>query len=440
MTTMIEKATDLRRDVGVGGVIMFGAGTAIGVSIFSVLQPAAQIAGSGLLLAMVVAALPMGLFSISYAYLASTYPVSGASYEWPRRFLHPGVGFTIVWLRILSNIGALTLLSQVLANYLSKVVTLPAKPLMALALTTVFGLNLVGVGVAARAQAVLMGFLLAVLAVFVATGAPHATTAVIGDPLASGHGAILACIPLMISLFLGIEAAVEIGDEVRNPRRAIPLGIVGAIGLTVVVYGSVAAVALGLVGPAALAASKAPLLDAARTTLGPIAVPLIVTAATVSILKAMNANALIFSRSLFAMGRTKVLPDIFARIHPRFGTPYTAVLLAYALAMTGLLLPSSLIFLLLTVNVPTMLKYAACSLSAERVAAAHPDLRAKGLQFAPGVVRCVGLLGAATALGIMIAGMSADTRPYELIAGWLGAGAIYWWVRARTAFGKALND
>ena len=107
---MTGEAATLHRGVGLSGVVMLGAGTAIGVSIFSVLQPAAQVAGSGLLVAMLVAALPMLLFAICYAYLASAVPVSGASYEWPRRFLHPSIGFAIAWLRILGNVGALTVL------------------------------------------------------------------------------------------------------------------------------------------------------------------------------------------------------------------------------------------------------------------------------------------------------------------------------------------
>jgi APA family basic amino acid/polyamine antiporter len=131
----------LDRGVGLTGVVTFGAGTAIGVSIFSVLQPAAAAAGSGLLAAIGAAAVPMILFGLCYAYLGSMLPISGASYEWPRRFLHPLAGFLVAWLRILGNVGAMVMLSQVLVNYADKAVPLPAKPIMAAALTLVFGFN-----------------------------------------------------------------------------------------------------------------------------------------------------------------------------------------------------------------------------------------------------------------------------------------------------------
>lgn len=430
--TTIPKGQGLRKSVGLLGVVTFGAGTAIGVSIFSILQPTAQVAGSGLLAAIGVAALPMLVFAVAYAYLGSALPVSGASYEWPSRFIHPGVGFIIAWLRIISNVGALTILSQVMISYLGMILPLPLKPAMGVTITLIFALNYIGVSVAARVQTLLMGLLLVVLAVFVATGLPHFDGALVGNPLDTPTLAILGVVPLMISLFLGIESAVEIGEEVRNPQRNIPLGIALAIGLSALVYGLVAVTALGLVGPADLAKSEAPLLDAAKVALGGLAVPLIVGAACVSILKSMNAATLTFSRSLFAMGRNGALPRAIGAVHPRFGTPHRAILFGYVCAMSGLLLPKSLVFLLLAVNVPTMLKYMACSFSATIVARRYPDIHARSqLKLRPRTVVAVGYTGMVCALLIGLFGIEADARPYLLVGGWLLVGLVYWFVKGR---------
>lgn len=427
-----QPAASLRRTVGLTGVVTFGAGTAIGVSIFSILQPTAQVAGSGLLAAMGLAALPMMVFAVAYAYLGSALPLSGASYEWPSRFIHPGIGFMIAWLRIVANVGALTILSQVMFSYLGMVIDIPLKPAMAAAITAIFVLNYFGVSIATRLQSLLMGLLLVALAILVGFGLPKFDPVLFGHPLSTSPLLMLAAVPLMISLFMGIESAVEIGEEVRNPERNIPLGIAFAIILTVVVYGLVAVTALGLVGPAVLASSQAPLLDAARVALGDFAVPLIVSAACFSIFKSMNAAALMFSRSLFAMGRNGALPRIFGVIHPRFGTPHRAILLAYCCAMTGLLMPASLIFLLLAVNVPTMLKYMACSYSATVVARRHPDLHARSqLRLKTGTVVTTGYVGVVCALAIIALGIEADPRPYILIGGWLLIGAIYWFAKGR---------
>lgn len=419
----------LKKDVGLIGVITFGAGTAIGVSIFSVLGPAAKTAGSGLLIAVTIDIVPMILFAVIYSFLSSALPVSGASYEWPRRFIHPSVGFLVAWLRILSNVGALVILAMVLINYLGSALPMPLKPAMATVITTVFALNYLGVSVAARVQTLLMALLLAALAMFVITGLPEASASHIGPLASRGWLAIAAAVPLMISLFLGIESAAEIGEEVRDAQRTIPRGISIAVVLTAAVYLLISVTALGLLGPQGLAQSSAPLLDAARGPMGRFAAPVIVTAATVSIIKTMNAITLVFSRAVFAMGRSGALPAILGRVHPRFGTPHTALLACYLASMLGLLLPPSLTFLLLSVNIPTMLKYMSSSLSAVRIATHHPDVYAHA-SFRPGrnAVRVLGYLGVLAGLAILLAGIGADWRPYALIIVWAAIGLLYWFI------------
>lgn len=422
----------LKRQVGLAGVVMFGAGTAIGVSIFSVLAPAAKATGSGLLVAVLIASLPMILFATIYAFLSSALPKSGASYEWPRQFIHPAVGFLIAWLRVLSNVGAIVVLAMVLVNYLQAVVGLPLKPTMAAIITAIFFLNYLGVSVAARAQMAMMLVLLAALSLFVAYGLPLVSVATIGPLTATGWGAIATAVPLMISLFLGIESAAEIGEEVRAAEHTIPRGIALAVLLTAVVYVAVSATALGLIGPDKLAASTAPLLEAAKTSMGSLAAPVILTAAVVSILKTLNATALVFSRAIFAMGRAGALPSALGDIHPRFGAPHKALLLAWIAAMLGLLLPSSLTFLLLAVNIPTMLKYMSSSLSAVQIARHHPDIHASA-RFRPSrnAVIALGIAGIIAGLLILIAGIGADWRPYALIGGWAVMGLLYWSIDSR---------
>jgi APA family basic amino acid/polyamine antiporter len=430
--TIPQSQSNLKKEVGLVGVVTFGAGTAIGVSIFSVLAPAAKAAGSGLLVAVAIDVVPMILFAIIYSFLSSALPKSGASYEWPRLFIHPAVGFLVTWLRILSNVGALVVLSMVLVSYVSAVVALPLKPTMAGVITTVFALNYLGVSVAARAQTLLMAVLLGALSIFVIVGLPMASATAIGPLDSRGWIAIATAVPLMISLFLGIESAAEIGEEVRNPERTIPRGIAIAVVLTAGVYVAISVTALGLLGPQRLAASAAPLLDAARGPMGAFAAPVILTAAVVSIIKTMNSTALVFSRAVFAMGRSGSFPAAFGRVHTRFGTPHIALLACYTATMAGLFMPPSLTFLLLAVNIPTMLKYISSSLSAVQIARCHPEVYARAT-FRPHrrVVIALGVLGALAGLSISLAGVGADWRPYVLIGGWALVGLAYWYVTGR---------
>lgn len=433
--TAPEGAQKLKHGITLIDLVMLGAGTAIGSSVFTVMGPAAEVGGSGMLIALLIAALPMVVFGMVYAYMASAVPRTAASYEWQREFTSPVVAFAIVWMRILSNAVVMTLLARTLVNYLSMAVPLPASLTMFGLFAAVFGLNYFGVAIAARAQTILMLGLLVVFAVFVGAGAPNVDpVAVFVDAAGGGWGAILAAVPLMISLFLGIETATEVGEEVKNPKVTVPLGLILAMILTAVVYLSICLTALGLVGPVRLAASAAPLLTAAEAALGGLAKPLIVTAAVFALVKSMNAVFLVYARFLYAMGRSGVLPSSLAKVHPRWGTPHVATLTAFGLTCMGLFLPSSLLFLLLAVNVPTMGKYLGSCLAAYVVADRRPDIHSQAhLRFPAGLVKTLSVIGVIAAVVIALLGLGSDWRPYVLLSAWLALGLAYyvWTQRGR---------
>ncbi len=422
----------LKHGVGLIDLVMLGAGTAIGAAIFTVLGPATEVGGSGILITVGLAALPMVLFALVYAYMASAVPSTAASYEWQRRFTHPLIAFAIVWMRVLSNAVVMIVLARVLVNYLSMAIPLPATPVMFAMFVLIFALNYVGVAVAARAQTVMMLLLLAIFAIFVVAGAPSLKPGLLVEATAGGWLPILAALPLMIQLFLGIETATEVGDEVRNPKVVVPWGVALGLLLTVAVYLVITFTALSLVGPAALAASDAPLLTAAEAALGRWATPLIIVAAVVALTKSMNAIFLVYSRFLFAMGRSGVLPSALGRIHPRFGTPHVATIVAFAASSAALLLPSSLLFLLLAVNVPTMMKYLGTCLAAFNVARAHPEVHDQArLKFGRPTVKVLSALGVIAAVVIAALGFSTDWRPYVLLGVWLALGLAYYGWRRR---------
>lgn len=428
----MNNSSSLKQAVSLWGVVSLGAGTAIGVAIFSIVAPGAQLAGPGMLLAMLIASLPMILFAVTYAFMGSAVPVSGASYEWSRRFIHPFVGFIIGWLRIFSNVAALMLYALVLVQYWSMWIDVPAKPTMLAVLTLFWVLNTLGVSLVSRGQALMMFVLLATCAVLVTSSLPMGEPANFTPLLEKGWAGVLAAVPLMVSLFLGIETSVEVGEEVRNGRRNIPLGIALAIMLTVAIYFSVAAGAIYVLGSGPLGASKAPLLDLANATLGSYGQPLILLSATVAIGTSLNAISLTFSRSLFAMGRSGALPGMLARVHPRRGTPYIATTFVYLLCVAGLLMPSNLIFLFLAVNIPTLMKYGATCFAATRVVSRHPDIyRQASFRFSPSAMQAWAWAGIVCALAVIVLGWSADWRPYAVIGGWGALGLAYYFLIAR---------
>ncbi|MFN4296300.1 MAG: APC family permease [Brevundimonas sp.] len=430
-------APHLKQGVGLISVIALGLGLAVGVSIFSVIAPATALAGPAMLLAVALAAVPMFIIAVTYAFMGSALPTAGASYEWPRRFLSPATGFMIAWLRIAGSVGAMLILALVLTRYVSMLVPVPTKATMLGVFVLIFGLNLWGVAIAARVQTVLMAGLIVLFFVFAGWGAPSVQPESFTPFMSEGWAGVLAATPVLIGLFFGIEAATEVGDEVRNSRRAIPIGVAASIVSAMILYLMVAAVALGVLGPEALAASETPVLDAAAVFMGDdIARPVIVLAAVLAIGKSLNALAMVFSRYLFAMARAGALPASLARVHPRFQTPHIALAVAFGLCVLGLLAPMNLTALFLAVNVPTLLKYGATCLSATRIAQHHPEIHAQAA-FRPSrrFVAIWGWLGVVASVVVVLLGLTADWRPYVALTVWGLIGAAWYLVRGRFGVG-----
>ncbi|KAK0360845.1 hypothetical protein LTR94_025717 [Friedmanniomyces endolithicus] len=369
----------------------------------------------------------MYLIAISYAFLGSACPVSGASIVWPTRFLHPAWGFYIGWARIVANLGAIVVLALVLVRYASMLVPLPTKPTMLAVMLLALVANLFGVHVATRVQKVLLVGMLSLFAVFVVWGGTSAVDPARLRPLfPNGVHGMIAATPLLMGLFFGIEAATEAGAEVADGRRTIPLGIALSIGSATLLYLAVGFVALGVLGGDALGASDAPILDAAKRFMGPTATPLIVLAAVLSIGKSLNALFAMFSRSLYAMGVSGMLPRALGRVHPRWRTPHVALFAVFLLGCVGLLLPMELTFLFLAVNIPNLIKYGSICLVAARIVDRHPDVYdAAAFKFGRRAMRRLGYAGAACAAILIFLGLEADWRPYLLLLVWMLCGWCY---------------
>ena len=429
---------ELRRDIGVTGIVALGLGTAIGVSVYSVLAPATQLAGVAMIVSMLLAMIPMMVYAIIYGFMGAAVPVTGASYEWPRRFVHPFLGFIISWLRIAGSTSAVIVLTMVLVSYAGAFVALPLKPTMFGLLVFVLVVNLLGVSAAAKSQGVMLVILLGTCALFAFGSVPSIEVSNFTPFASHGVAGVFAAVPLLISLFLGIESATEVGGEVKNPARSIPLGIAISIVLTAVVYLMVAIAALGVLGPEKLGASSAPLLDAGIAAFGPAGRYLIVASAVVAIGSSINATFIIMSRFLYAMAREGMLPSPLAKVSGKHDVPLAAILCAFVLCCIGLFLPENLVFLFLAVNIPTILKYSATCLAAVGLLRKRPDLyEAARFRPAKGMIYALAVAGVGMGILIIVAGWSADWRPYALLLAWAFIGCLYYLIIGRRPGAKA---
>ena len=415
-------------------VIALGVTAAVGMSIFSIVAPATAVAGPAMLISLGIAALPMVVFVVVYAFIGSAVPRSGSSYDWPAFFVHPYLGFLVAWLRIIGNAGSLQLMALVFVGYLSRMFAVPKHPTMLLLLFVFYIINLLGINVVAKVVRGLVLLKVAVLSTFIVFGLPHLRAANFAPMAPHGAWSILAALPLLVGLYSGIESAAEVGEEIRNAKAAIGRGLAVATLIGLILYLGTSVVTIGTLGSQAVSSSTAPLLEAGDRFLGGWFSPLVLLTALASIAAAINATILIFSRFLFAMGRDRTLSAALARIHPRWGTPHVAITVVFISGVLATLMPDNLVFLFLAANIPTMLKYFSNCWSALRLVERHPSIHARArFKLSARAAKAWALSGMGSALIIVLSGFQADWRPYAILGVWGALGTLYWWVYARHA-------
>ncbi|UED88018.1 APC family permease [Streptomyces profundus] len=320
----------LRRRLGVPDAVVIGLGSMIGAGIFVALGPAAGAAGSGLLLALALAAVVAYCNATSSARLAALYPRSGGTYVYGRLRLGDLWGYLAGWAFVVGKTASCAAMALTVGSYAWPA---QAHAVAVAAVVAVTAVDYTGVRKSALLTRGVVAFVLAVLAAVAVTALTSAqadaTRLDIGAD-ATGGG-VLQAAGLLFFAFAGYARIATLGEEVRDPARTIPRAIPIALGITLAVYTVVALAVLTVLGPGGLADAAAPLSDAARAAGADWLVPLVRTGGAVAALGSLLALTLGVSRTTLAMARDRHLPHVLAAVHPRFGVPHRAELVVGAI-------------------------------------------------------------------------------------------------------------
>jgi len=324
---------ELERDLGLPSVLAISIGAMIGSGIFILPALALEIAGPSVILAYALAGLLVVPAALSKSEMATAMPEAGGTYIYIERGMGPLLG-TIAgvgtWFS-LSFKGALALIGGV--PYLLLLFDLPLKP-VALGLAAVLILiNVVGAKQTGRLQVAIVVVMLAALGWFAAGSAPSVQSGNYANFFADGLGGLLAATGLVFVSYAGVTKVASVAEEVEDPGRNIPLGILGSLAFTTVLYVAIVAVLVGVTPPGSVAGSLTPVAVAAEATLGQFGVVVVILAAILALVSTANAGILSSSRYPFAMSRDKLAPPTFSTVSDRFGTPVSSITLTGAVLL-----------------------------------------------------------------------------------------------------------
>jgi len=337
----------------------------IGAGIFGLPQKVYSLIGTYSLFAFVACALVVTLIILCFAEVGSRFDETGGPYLYARTAFGPTVGFEIGWLMWLARLTAFAANCNLLVNYLTYFWTGATstfwKP--TIIISVVIALTVINILGVRQAAIISNGFTIGKLVpmiIFVAAGLFFINPAAYVLGPRPSTGAFSQSVLLLIYAFTGFEmAAVPVG-EVRDPQRHLPRALAIALLVVATLYILIQVVCVGTLPE--LAQSTKPLADAGTRFLGIAGGSLISAGAIISIIGNLNVLVLAGSRIPFAMAEQKELPAFIGKLHSRFATPYTSILVTSAI-MLLMTLKSSFVAALTISAIARLVTYAATCLA-----------------------------------------------------------------------------
>jgi basic amino acid/polyamine antiporter, APA family len=354
-----SRSGGLKRALGALDLTLLGIGAIVGAGIFVLTGvAAAKYAGPAIVVSFMVSGFACAMAALCYAEFAAMIPVAGSAYSYAYATMGELVGWIIGWDLVLEYAvgaaavavgwsGYLTVILHGLGIHLPSALThapgsvpgaiinLPAL-LIVLVITYVL---VIGISESARLNSIIVGIKLSVIAAVIVIGAFYVEPKNWSPFAPMGWTGVMKGAAVIFFAYIGFDAVSTAAEEVVEPNRDLPRGILGSLFVCTLLYILVAGVLTGMV-PAHEIDVNAPLASA-FVLRGMHALSGIISLGAVAGLTSVLLVLMLGqSRVFFAVSRDGLLPPAFSRIHPKYRTPYIpTALTGIAVGITAALLP-----------------------------------------------------------------------------------------------------
>ena len=299
----------------------------IGSGIFVLPGLATKLSGPGAAAAYFLAGLIVIPAGLSQSEMATAMPKAGGAYLFIDRAMGPlmgtvagfGVWFALVFKAAFALVG--------LGGYLLFFVDVPIKTVGIILALLLVVINAFGVKETGGFQTIVVMGVLAVLLYFVVAGGSTVDADAFDPFLTHGVKGLLAATGLVFVSYAGVTNIASVAEEVKDPGRTLPRGMLASIGLMIFLYPAMVWVIVGNVPLAGLEDDPSPIATTAGQFMGQFGVGVISAAAVLALISMANAGLLSSSRYPFAMARNRLAPSLFAGINEKTGTPIASIIL-----------------------------------------------------------------------------------------------------------------
>ena len=342
----------------------------VGGGIFVLPALAAGLLGAAAPLAYLVCAVAIGLIVLCFAEAGSRISRTGGPYAYVEVVFGPYAGFlagVLLWLMgTLAMAGVATMFAANVGGFVPALGAGTGRALLIVALFA--GLTWVNVRGVSEGTALInvasVAKLLPLL-VLIVFALPAVKTANVAIPDMPAASSLSRASIVLIFAFLGVESALVPSGEVKTPSRTVPRALAIAMTGVVILYVAIQLVVQGVLGPALgePAAAATPLAAAAAVALGGWGRTLLLAGATVSMFGYVSGMTLAIPRALFAFAEDRILPRAVASVHPRYRTPWVAIIVQ-SMIVAALAIVSRFEQLAVMANLGALLLYLGCIVSA----------------------------------------------------------------------------
>ncbi len=333
-----EGVLGLKRVLGLGEVVAIEVGQTIGAGVFAMTGIAIGMCGAGLPIAYTLAVIPVAFFMLPLAVLGAAVPTVGGNYTYPSRLFSPMAAFMGLWIYAVGAfLGFFPLYAMTMVEYLKHFLPGINVPIAsALVLTLFYAVNLFGIRFAAQFQGVMVLVMVVALVVYIVLGFFHIDFGNFQVMMPKGTVSVISAAALLTFPYMGANAIIELGGEIKRPERTIPISFLISIPMVAVIYIAMSFVAVGVTGWEACA--DKPLTVSAEAFLSPIMLNFfVVGGAVLAIATTLNATFMWGTKSLMIVGRDGLLPEALTRVNKRFGTPINMLTVIWVLSVIAVL-------------------------------------------------------------------------------------------------------
>jgi APA family basic amino acid/polyamine antiporter len=236
----------LKRTIGLPGALSVSINQIVGGGIVSLTGAAIAMTGGGVAWAYITAVFTIIVVTIPYASIGAAMPVAGGQYVYPARFLHPALGFITSWMGTLTHVS-LSLYGLSAGAYLHAINPWFNPVWVAVCMVLFFYIaNLMGAAISARVGVVMLVIMVVGFLSFIIYGFSEVNWDIYPEALPNGFFKLLQAAALLTFATGGSYGVAELGREMKNPGRDIPLAMVGGTAAVGVLYVLIALPAAGV--------------------------------------------------------------------------------------------------------------------------------------------------------------------------------------------------